>query len=42
MNWVAIGIIVLAVLIILPMAVKIVPEYERGAYNSANGGQNCS
>jgi len=30
MNWVAIGIIVLAVLIILPMAVKIVPEYERG------------
>ena len=30
MNWVAIGIIVLAVLIIMPMAVKIVPEYERG------------
>jgi len=30
MSWIAIGIIVLAVLIILPMAVKIVPEYERG------------
>ena len=30
MNWVAIGIIALAVLIIAPMAVKIVPEYERG------------
>jgi len=30
MNWVAIGIIILAVIIIVPMAVKIVPEYERG------------
>jgi len=30
MNWVAIGIIALAILIIAPMAVKIVPEYERG------------
>ncbi len=30
MSWIAIGIIILAVLIILPMAVKIVPEYERG------------
>ena len=30
MSWIAIGIIVLAVLILIPMAVKIVPEYERG------------
>ena len=30
MSWIAIGFIALAVLIILPMAVKIVPEYERG------------
>ena len=30
MNWVIIGIIILAVLIILPMAIKIVKEYERG------------
>jgi len=30
MSWIAIGIIILAVLIILPMSVKIVPEYERG------------
>jgi len=30
MSLIAIGIIALAVLIILPMAVKIVPEYERG------------
>ena len=30
MSWIAIGLIALAVLIILPMAVKIVPEYERG------------
>ena len=30
MSWIAIGLIALAVLIIVPMAVKIVPEYERG------------
>ncbi len=30
MNWIAIVIIVVAILIILPMAVKIVAEYERG------------
>ena len=30
MSWIAIGIIILALLIILPMSVKIVPEYERG------------
>jgi regulator of protease activity HflC (stomatin/prohibitin superfamily) len=30
MSWIAIGLIALAVLIIAPMAVKIVPEYERG------------
>jgi len=30
MSWIAIGIIVLAVLIIIPMSVKIVAEYERG------------
>jgi regulator of protease activity HflC (stomatin/prohibitin superfamily) len=30
MSWIAIGIIILAVLILIPMAVKIVPEYERG------------
>jgi len=30
MSWIAIGIIILGLLIILPMSVKIVPEYERG------------
>ena len=30
MDWIIIGIIVLLLIIILPMAVKIVPEYERG------------
>jgi len=30
MSWIAIGIIILALLVILPMSVKIVPEYERG------------
>ncbi len=30
MNWIAIVIVIVAVLIILPMAVKIVAEYERG------------
>ena len=30
MNYIAIGIIVLALLILIPMTVKIVPEYERG------------
>ena len=30
MSFVAIGIIALAVLILIPMAVKVVPEYERG------------
>ena len=30
MNWIGIAIIVLAVIIIMPMAVKIVAEYERG------------
>ncbi len=30
MNWLAIGIIALAVLIVMPMAIKIVAEYERG------------
>jgi len=29
-NYIAIGIIVLALLILIPMTVKIVPEYERG------------
>ena len=30
MNWIAIGIIIFAVFILIMMAVKIVPEYERG------------
>ncbi len=30
MNWIVVGVIILAVLIILPMTVKIVTEYERG------------
>ena len=30
MNPIVIGVIVLVVLIILPMSIKIVPEYERG------------
>ena len=30
MNWAVVGIIVLAVLVLIPMAVKIVTEYERG------------
>jgi regulator of protease activity HflC (stomatin/prohibitin superfamily) len=30
MDWIIIGIIVLLLIIILPMSVKIVPEYERG------------
>jgi regulator of protease activity HflC (stomatin/prohibitin superfamily) len=30
MNWAIIGVIILVVLILIPMAVKIVPEYERG------------
>jgi len=30
MNWIAIGIIIFAVFILIMMAVKVVPEYERG------------
>jgi regulator of protease activity HflC (stomatin/prohibitin superfamily) len=30
MNWIPIGIVILAVLILIPMTVKIVAEYERG------------
>jgi regulator of protease activity HflC (stomatin/prohibitin superfamily) len=30
MNWIPIGIVILAVLILIPMTVKIVTEYERG------------